>query len=155
MPSSELIRGNHVRGCRGTVFGQSHSDAAKRIADEFNMHREADPYGNLGKWLAFALADGSSDHQVYDSKRDAVRHQHHNETRYMFVQVVPRTMWDCDAEALLNVHRRMYNSGVRLVDPDHRAGGPEMIRRATREDMKAQLRVIRSRGRSAPSNLQY
>lgn len=141
----------HVPRCPGAAFG--HSDAARRVADEFNMHRVADPYGSIRKWCAFRLEDGSTDHVLYDSKSDAIRHQHHNEQYYMFVCIAPTTMNYCDAEIMLAMHRRMYANGVRLTDPDDARGGRDVIRRAAREDMKAQLRTIRSRGVIAPTNL--
>lgn len=141
----------HVPRCPGAAFG--HSDAARRVADEYNMHRIANPYGSIRKWCAFRLEDGTSDHVLYDSKSDCIRHQHNDESRMMFVCIAPATMSACDAEILLAMHRRMYENGVRLVDPDDRRGGRDVIRRAAREDMKAQLRTIRSRGAVAPTNL--
>lgn len=135
------------------MFGQPHSDAAKRVADEFNLHRVASGQAAIGRWVAFTLADGTSDHQIYDTRWDAVTHQHHHEQQCMFLQITPTTLSVCDAEALLSMHRRMYDAGVRLVDPDHRAGGREVIRRVTREDMKAQIRTIATGGRTRPSNL--
>lgn len=141
----------HVPRCPTAAFG--HSDAAKRVADEYNLHRVANPVDSIRKWIAFRLEDGGTDHILYDSKSECVRHQHHNESRMMFICVAPTTMNVCDAEIMLAMHRRMYENGVRLTDPDDVRGGRDVIRRAAREDMKAQLRTIRSRGAVAPTNL--
>ena len=142
---------NHTGWCRTL----KHSDAAKRVSDEYNMHRIADCHGSIGKWVAFALADGTSDHQLYDTKHSAVRHQHHNEQWYFFAQIRPVTMAVCETEAMLNMHRRMYDAGVRLIDPSHAHGGRDMINRVSREDQGAQLRTVLSGGRSAPTNIRF
>lgn len=140
----------HDQSCPGRGFG--HSDASKRMSDEYTMHRIANPYGAIGHWLAFRLSDGSSDHVLYDSKSDAVRHQHGNEQFYAFTQIRPCNMSVCDAEVFLRIHRKMYDAGLRMTDPDS-ARMPEPIRRSTREDMASQMRTITSGGRTRPSNL--
>ena len=93
-----------------------HSDAAKRVVDVYNMHRVADPYGCIGFWIACALADGSSDNVLYETKRDAINHQHHNENFYTFIQIVPSTMTECEAEVMLKVARMAYDKGMRVTD---------------------------------------
>jgi hypothetical protein len=93
-----------------------HSDAAKRVADIYNMHRVADPYGCIGSWIACALADGSSDNVLYDTKRAAINHQHHNENYYTFIQLVPSTMSPCEAEVMLKTARMLYDKGWRVTD---------------------------------------
>lgn len=128
-----------------------HSDAAKRIRDEYALHRLADPIGNLGRWFAVALNDGTSDHVLYDTRRDAVTHQHHHEMWYAYIQLVPSTMTWCQAEAFLKGVRSMYNAGFRLTDPDHRSGGRSVITRTTTEDQRSLLNAITRGGR--PSNL--
>jgi len=142
---------NHTSLCRTLL----HSDAAKRIADEYAMHRIALGYEAIGHWLAFSMHDGTSDHTLYDSKYAAVAHQHHNESTMVFIQITPSGMPVCDAEVLLSVQRKIHDAGVRLVDPDHKQGGRERIRRSTVEDERANLRTILSGGRSAPSNLVF
>lgn len=98
-----------------TPFGD-HSDAAKRISDIYTLHRVADPYGNIGSWIACALSDGQSDMVLYDSKRDAIRHQHHKENFYTFIQIVPSMMTPCEAEVILKVARMIYDRGGRISD---------------------------------------
>lgn len=114
-------------------FGD-HSDAAKRVSDIYLMHRVADPYGNIGKWMACALADGSSDNVLYDSKQDAIRHQHHNENWYTFIQIVPSTMTPCEAEVMLKVARMAYDAGGRISDGFSRH---DLIKRLGWEDQLA------------------
>lgn len=126
----------HNRNCpiiNRTPLG-IHSDAAKRVADEFNMHRVADPYGNIGFWIACALADGTSDHTLYETKQDAIRHQHHNENFYTFIQIVPSTFTECESEVMLKVARMMYNAGGRMSDGFSRH---DLIKRLGWEDQNA------------------
>lgn len=112
-----------------------HEDAAKRISDEYNLHRSASPYGSVGKWISCALHDGISDHQLYESKREAVNHQHHNEQWYTFIKIRPCTMTACEAAVMLRIARTAYDNGMRLADPDDRNGGRSIIKRTSREDM--------------------
>ena len=121
---------------------EPHSDAARRIADTYNLHRIADPIGNLNKWFACRLADGTTDGILYDNKHDAVFHQHHNELQYVFIPLKPTTMSYCDAETFLRTMRQLSDRGIRLTDRDCRTGGPDMIPRVTREDQRSQVRSI-------------
>lgn len=116
-----------------TAFGD-HSDAAKRIADVYSLHRIADPYGNIGFWIACALADGQSDMVLYETKRDAIRHQHHNENWYTFIQIVPSNMTPCEAEVMLKVARMAYDKGWRITDGLSRH---DLIKRLGWEDQLA------------------
>jgi hypothetical protein len=111
-----------------------HSDAAKRVSDTYLMHRSADPYGCIGKWIACALQDGSSDNTLYDSKQDAIRHQHHNENWYTFIQIVPSMMTECEAEVMLKVARMIYDKGGRMSDGFNRH---DLIKRLGWEDQLA------------------
>jgi hypothetical protein len=133
--------------------GMGHSDAAKRVSDTYNLHRMADPFNSHGKWIAVALADGTSDQVLYDTKQQAILHQGHNEQYYAFVGIAPHTMTVCEAETFLRTVRTLYDRGLRLADPDHRGGGRDVIKRASREDQQSLMRTI-TRG-SRPSNLTY
>lgn len=126
----------HEPWCQAKLMG--HEDAAKRIADEYNLHRIGDEYGSIGKWIACALHDGRSDGVLYDSKPDAIRHQHHNEQWYTFIKINPHSMNACEAAVMLKTARNLYDAGLRLADPDDRHGGKEVIKRLTVEDQKAQ-----------------
>lgn len=133
---------NHQPWCRQKAFG--HTDAAKRLMDTYNLHRLALGYDAIGKWFAAALADGRSDNVLYDNKYECVRHQHHNEQYYTFIRIAPTGMALCEAEVMLNTQRRMYDSGLRMVDPDHKHGGPDVIKRLTVEDQLAQAKGVNS-----------
>ena len=117
-----------------------HSDAAMRCADNINMHYRAIGWDAVGKWCAIALQDGTSDHTLYDHRIHAVTHQHNNEQRYCFVKIVPSMMDYCEAEVFLEFHRKAYDAGFRLVDPEHPRGGRELIVRGrAMETVRKQL----------------
>ncbi|MEU9022337.1 hypothetical protein [Actinomadura sp. NPDC048394] len=128
-----------------------HEDAAKRTADTYNLHRSALGIDAVGQWFAVRLQDGDSDGELYESKRDAVRHQHHDEQWYAFVRIAPCSMSTCEAASFLRTNRAAYDRGMRLADPDHRAGGRELIPRLTVEDQRAQVGALL--GRCRPTNL--
>lgn len=114
--------------------GWVHTDAAKRMTDEYNLHRVAAGYDAIGKWIACALQDGTSDHVLYDDKLSAVTHQRHNESRYVFIKINPSSSNPCEMEVMLRTSRRLYDAGMRMTDPDHKHGGPSVIRRLMVED---------------------
>lgn len=120
----------HDRMC--PVAGLGHSDAAKRVYDEYHLHRTADLYGAVGKWIACALNDGTSDHVLYPSKSAAILHQHHNEMYYTYIQITQANMTVCSAEAMLSIARRLYDKGMRITDPQDARREP--IRRVSSED---------------------
>jgi len=109
----------------------------------------------IGQWFAVALADGRSDGVLYENKGAAVRHQHHNEQFYAFVNIGAHDMDVCEAETFMGTTRMFYDAGIRLTDPDVASGGPDVIPRATREDQRSLVASIRSRGRKRPSGLVY
>jgi hypothetical protein len=126
-----------------------HEDAAKRCADNVNMHFQAGGWDVVGKWCAIALQDGSSDHVLYERRRDAVLHQHHNEQRYCFVRIVPAMMGYCEAQVFIDFHRKAYDAGFRLADPEHRTGGREIIVRGrAMEKVADQLKIFNQQRRS-------
>ena len=125
----------HTQWCRVAV----HSDAAKKIYETYNMHRLFAGDNGIRKWFASSLADGSSDNVLYDYKAECVRHQKHNEHDYTFIQVVPTSMNECEAEVVLLSARTLSKRGFRLADPDHKHGGREVIKRLTVEDQLAQI----------------
>jgi hypothetical protein len=98
-------------------------------------------FGAFRKWVAVRLADGSTDKALYDSKRDAVRHQA-DEQLCAYVCVPPTQLSVCSAEAFLSFTRRAYTAGFRLTDPDSRTGGPDVIRRLTTRDQAKQAAAL-------------
>lgn len=93
-----------------------HTDSARRMADNVNMHYAAVGWDAVGKFVAIALADGSSDHVLYPSKPVAVSHQS-NEFHYCYVKILPGSMDLCEAEIFLSFNRKAYDNGFRLADP--------------------------------------
>lgn len=140
----------HDRGCRFAMLGDgTHEDAAKRVADGYNLHRVAQGYDAVGKVVAFRLADGSHDGTLYDSKADAVRHQRHNERLCMFVQVRTHSMTVCEAASLLRTARMLYDLGHHSGDRDAPHGGRQVIPRLASRDQvwqdAALLHALRQR----------
>lgn len=121
-----------------TPFGD-HSDASKRIADTYCLHRLADPYGCIGSWIACSLEDGSSDNVLYDSKPDAIKHQHHNENWFTFIQIVPAMMTPCEAEVMLRTARMIYAADGRMSDGFSKH---DLIKRLGWEDQMAQSKGV-------------
>jgi hypothetical protein len=115
-------------------------DAGKRIADEYVMHRLADPIGNLGYFFAVRLQDATSNHVLYPSmdaaRRDIGRRD--DEDRWFYIQIVPTQLPPRDAALLLRAQRKMYAKGIRVSSMDGRV----MIPRITREDFASQVRSI-------------
>jgi hypothetical protein len=123
----------HDKDCPGKGFG--HSDGAKRIYDTYHLHRTADLYGAVGQWFAASLNDGTTDGHTYPNRKEAIRHQHHNEQYYTYIQITPANMTVCSAEVMLTVARRLYSKGFRITDPDDARREP--IKRTNAEDQMA------------------
>jgi hypothetical protein len=88
------------------------------MSDEVNMHVQVLGEGASGKWVAIRLEDGGSDHQLYDTRRDAIRHQRYErECCYVCVPPFGTMMGVREAESFLVLHRSMYQAGYRLEDP--------------------------------------
>lgn len=142
----------HDIGCKyARPKDGGHSDAAKRVSDWYNLHRVAQGIDAVGKWLAFALQDGTSDGILYDTKLDAIRHQRLFEYYYFFCMVQPCSMSVCEAESVLYTQRILYKLSNRQSDSEHPQGGRQLIPRLTEEDQFSMLRALQTRGR--PSNL--
>lgn len=132
----------HVAGCPWRAKG--HSDAAKRISDATMLHWVALHWACTKYWVAFRLEDGRSpdNNTLYDSKRDAVRHQS-DEFLSMYVKLHPGGHNVCETEAMLKFTRQAYLNGYRLPDPDHRHGGPDLIPRIGMDKIQNQIRALR------------
>jgi hypothetical protein len=121
---------------------EKHSDAARHCSDAVNLHVSALGFDAMKKWVAVRLSDGRSDGTLYDTKRDAVRHQS-SEQLCAYVCIPPNGMGVCSAEAFLAVHRKLYTSGFRLADPDAPHGGRQVIPRLTQKDQARQTAALR------------
>jgi hypothetical protein len=129
--------------CKWAVTG--HTDAAKRIYDAVNIAWYVFSYDCVGKWMAFKLEDGRGDHEVYPTKRDAIRHVS-DELLYAFLVIHPDGMGLCEAEIMLDFTRSAVKAGFRLADPDRSDGGPDIIPRIGTENIHAQIRALKKAG---------
>lgn len=121
-----------------------HSDAARHASDAVNLHLSALGFEAVGKWVAIRLMDGRSDGTLYDRKAEAIRHQLF-EKLCAYVRIPPGGMNPCQAESYLASHRKMYDAGFRLVDPDAAHGGRDVIPRLTSRDQATALASLRRR----------
>lgn len=139
-----LVR--HDAHCTRKGFG--HSDAAKRVSDMINMHWSAaiaakNWDGIISRWVVFRLQDGTGGTDLYDTKRDAVRHQP-DPSRCMFLRLAPGGMGVCEAELQLRTHRQLFDNGARMADPDHVRGGPDLITRIAGEHRARILKMLQN-----------
>jgi hypothetical protein len=99
---------------------QEEWDAARRLRDAVNLHvavaRETREQRSTPPFVAIDLADGTSDGVLYDSRRDAVRHQ---KSDYRFyVKVGPKGMGEREALVVLMYARRAYKAGVVFAEEE-------------------------------------
>jgi hypothetical protein len=104
-------------------------DAAKRCADIVNSFLAFVPWDELkNKWLAIRLIDGGHDGTLYDSKRDAVRHQSDEKLCcYISYRNCAAGISAIEAQRFLDFNRAAYDAGFRLPDPDDVTGGPDLF----------------------------
>ena len=86
------------------------SDAGRRVSDTIQLHLLADQEGNLGRWCAFKLEDGTSDNVVYDNPEDAAGHQTYYKACAYF-QIKYSGMSPREADTMLGYYRRVYEAG--------------------------------------------
>jgi hypothetical protein len=105
------------------------SDAAKRASDIINAYRVFVPWDELKtKWLAIRLSDGGYDGNLYDSKRDAVRHQLDEFLcAYVCFKNLAGGARPSEMELFLKFNRDAYDAGFRLPDPDDQFGGRDVL----------------------------
>lgn len=89
-------------------------DIGRRASEAVNLHVIG---GNVGRWVALRLEDGSSDGIPYDSRRDAIAHQLH-EQQCAYIRVTPDGITPADAARFIALNRSLYSAGFRLADPD-------------------------------------
>jgi len=126
----------HDAGCSYGREGRGgHSDAAKRVADTYMLHRTAGAalgLSNVGKVFAVSLQDGTSDGQLYDTLAEAIRHQKHSAKWYAYLRVGRHALNPCEASSLMQLHRDADKAGLNFTgrhDPPL-----ELIPRLTAED---------------------
>jgi hypothetical protein len=132
-----------------TLFTQALSDperiqlleCGKRASDHINGLIAFMDWDELRrKWIAIKLADGSPDTTLYDSKRDAIRHQKDEYLcLYLLVNGVgpggtsPRQMG-----IYIKFNRDLYRRGYRMPDPDDVTGGPTVAMTTAWQDVYKQ-----------------
>src|SRR6058998_3304850 len=113
--------------------------ASKRAADIINEIRPTLEWAQLKRsWIAIRLADGDYDGTVYDSRRDAIKHQK-NEflcAYFNFLGAAYGGISAWDIGKWLQFHREAYRRGFRLPDPDDvkRDGGYQNIMTQAQSD---------------------
>lgn len=90
---------------------QDEWDAAARLRDAVNMHLAAQGDDAHGKYIAVRLADGSSDGNLYDTRRDAARHQV-DDPWCFYVKVCVGGMQITEAWVVLTYARQAKRRGV-------------------------------------------
>lgn len=132
----------HDPGCKyARQADGTHSDAAKRLSDIYNLHIVAG--AQRGGVIAVSLDDGSSDGTVYDNRADAVAHQHHNERWFAYIRIGAGHMSVCEADSVMRWQRQANQlAGAELGE---RNGGLEVIPRLTREGQRRQLAAMAGR----------
>lgn len=121
------------------------TDAAKRAYDIARSYCAFVNYDTrIRGWIAFRLEDGGSDGTLYDNKRDAIRHQSHEQLcAYFSYRGSPNGFATAkEAAVWLEYHRHIYARGGRTPDPDDAHGGPDIIMPTTKEQLMAQLRDL-------------
>lgn len=134
---AEIDAEGQVTGVRNP--GSGHSDAAKRFSDWYNIHRAA---GTRAGWMAVALADGSTDGTVYDTKAAAVAHMFPRERWFFYCHLAAPSMTVCAADSLLRYKRIMNEVEGAHTDRDAPHGGLEIIPRLAVEDQEAQIQAV-------------
>ena len=125
-------------------------DAAKRLSDIINSLVVVYPLDVLThSWIAVRLSDGGYDGVLYDSRRDAVRHQkYEKECAYVQLTAVMGGMPVKEAFAFLDYYRGVYATpGASLPDPEAPNGGTDLITPLTIEDMRSAIRRLHNRRR--------
>jgi hypothetical protein len=122
-------------------------DAAKRAFDIVNSYVAFVPFEErVRSFVALRLSDGGSDGVLYDSRREAVRHQLDEKLcAYFGYSGAPEGFASkTDAAIFLEYHRAAYDAGARLPDPDDIQGGPEQIMPMSLEHVADQIRRFRA-----------
>ena len=120
---------------------QEVADRARRCSEAVTLAFLGQGNGVVGRWLAVRLSDGATDGNVYDTKRDAIRHQLH-EQQCAYLCIPREGMTVKQADTYLRFTEGLYQAGYRLADPDQHMHMPTQ-----REHFAPALRAIK-RGRS-------
>lgn len=118
------------------------TDAGKRAFDIVNSYAIFVPWDErIRSWVAVRLSDGGHDGVLYQSKRDAVRHQADEfQCAYFSYRGSPNGFGSRkEAQVWLDWHRAAYDSNIRTPDPDAAGGGVDLIMPTAEEQLFLQL----------------
>lgn len=120
----------------GAPPSPGYTDAAKRASDIVNSYITFIPWEELRfKWLAVRLSDGGTDGNLYDSKRDAVRHQLDEFLcAYVCLKHLQGGTKPQEMQIFLDFNRDAYDAGFRLPDPADQFGGREVLMTTAQHD---------------------
>jgi len=133
----------HDRGCRyAREDNGGHSDAARRLADRFNLHKLC---GVRRGYIQARFADGGSwdGETVYPTRLEAIQHSHHNEHVTAYVELTAPSMTVCEAAAVLRFHAHVRK--LAPADREAKGGGLVVIPRLNVEDTERQLAALSGR----------
>lgn len=88
------------------------TDAGRRLAEAVDSARQQ---GGEGRWMCVALRDGAWSGDIYDSRADAIRHN--SEGAHAFLMIPPMRMPSAEATAWIELHRKVWDGGLRFTDP--------------------------------------
>jgi hypothetical protein len=127
----------HAEARTPAPWTQEEIDAATRASDLINEARASEPWDLLKHcFIAIRLSDGGCDMVLYESKKDAIRYQvHEQQCAYIAFRSLAGGASPSDMLRILRFHRGAYRAGMRLVDPDDRFGGPDIAPTTTLVDM--------------------
>jgi hypothetical protein len=104
------------------------TDAARRMSDMINATITFRTWDDLKhSYMAFRLDDGSTTGTLYDSKADAIRFTDEKYHAYFCFRQGMGGVSPADCQLFLDVHRQVYDSGMRLNDPDLQRPGQDLI----------------------------
>lgn len=102
-------------------------DRSRRVSDSFNARITFMKWDEIQHaWMAFKLSDGSTDGNVYYSRREAIRHQTDERVcAYIAFKNCPNGISPSEAGRFMFYTEQAYKAGGVLPDPDQQFGGPE------------------------------
>ena len=96
-----------------------------------------EPWWLKDKWLAVNLQDGSTDGTLYDTKREAVRHQLDEfMCAYFCFRNCLGGITPKEAMIWLDWVRKAYDAGFRMPDPDAQHGGKDVFMSVDDHDIR-------------------
>lgn len=91
-------------------------DAGRRMHEDITLHMLADKERAVGSYVAFDLADGSSDRTMYDTFADCLRHQRPYEENRCYIRIAPDGMSQKVCSDYLAMVRKFVSMGMKPYD---------------------------------------